>query len=241
MMGANLEDIASGIDELMIRQPVGVVGVITPFNFPGMIPLWFLPYAVACGNTLVLKPSEKTPMTMAQMFELIETAGFPPGVVNLVHGGKTAVDALLDHPDVRAISFVGSSPVARYVYGRAAANGKRAQCQGGAKNPIVDPARRRDGDDDTHCRRLGVRVRRAALSCLFGSHHGGRSVRDLHAGRSPMRPQPQNSAMASSRHGNGAGDFGRRAAQRIEGSDRERGRGGCKAARRRPRCPRFGL
>jgi malonate-semialdehyde dehydrogenase (acetylating)/methylmalonate-semialdehyde dehydrogenase len=137
MMGSSLEDIASGIDELMIRQPVGVVGAITPFNFPGMIPLWFLPYAVACGNTLVLKPSEKTPMTMGRMFELIKMAGFPAGVVNLVHGGKTAVDALLDHPDVRAISFVGSTPVARYVYSRAAANGKRAQCQGGAKNPIV--------------------------------------------------------------------------------------------------------
>jgi malonate-semialdehyde dehydrogenase (acetylating) / methylmalonate-semialdehyde dehydrogenase len=137
MMGSNLEDIASGIDELMIRQPVGVVAVITPFNFPGMIPLWFLPYAVACGNTVVLKPSEKTPMTMARVLELMEQAGFPAGVVNLVHGGKDAVDALLDHPDVRAISFVGSTPVARYIYSRAAANGKRVQCQGGAKNPIV--------------------------------------------------------------------------------------------------------
>ena len=137
MMGSSLEDIASGIDELMIRQPVGVVAVITPFNFPGMIPLWFLPYAVACGNTVVLKPSEKTPLTMARVLQLFEEAGFPPGVVNLVHGGKDAVDALLDHPEVRAISFVGSTPVARYVYSRAAANGKRAQCQGGAKNPIV--------------------------------------------------------------------------------------------------------
>jgi malonate-semialdehyde dehydrogenase (acetylating)/methylmalonate-semialdehyde dehydrogenase len=137
MMGSNLEDIASGIDELMIRQPVGVCAVITPFNFPGMIPLWFLPYAVGCGNTVVLKPSEKTPRTMARVLELIEQAGFPAGVVNLVHGGKDAVDALLDHPDVRAVSFVGSTPVARYIYGRAAANGKRVQCQGGAKNPIV--------------------------------------------------------------------------------------------------------
>jgi malonate-semialdehyde dehydrogenase (acetylating) / methylmalonate-semialdehyde dehydrogenase len=137
MMGSNLEDIASGIDELMIRQPVGVVAVITPFNFPGMIPLWFLPYAVACGNTVVLKPSEKTPLTMARVLQLIDEAGFPPGVVNLVHGGKDAVDALLDHPQVRAISFVGSTPIARYVYSRAAANGKRVQCQGGAKNPIV--------------------------------------------------------------------------------------------------------
>jgi malonate-semialdehyde dehydrogenase (acetylating)/methylmalonate-semialdehyde dehydrogenase len=137
MMGQNLEDIASGIDELMIRQPVGVVAAITPFNFPGMIPLWFLPYAVGCGNAIILKPSEKTPLTMAKVMELVEKAGFPPGVVNLVNGGKGAVDALLDHPDVRAISFVGSSPVARYIYRRAAENGKRVQCQGGAKNPIV--------------------------------------------------------------------------------------------------------
>jgi malonate-semialdehyde dehydrogenase (acetylating)/methylmalonate-semialdehyde dehydrogenase len=137
MMGSNLEDIASGIDEMMIRQPLGVVAAITPFNFPAMIPLWFLPYAVACGNTVVIKPSEKTPMTMGRVFELIEQAGFPPGVVNLLHGGRGAVDALLDHPEVKAISFVGSTPVARYVYARAAANGKRAQCQGGAKNPIV--------------------------------------------------------------------------------------------------------
>jgi malonate-semialdehyde dehydrogenase (acetylating)/methylmalonate-semialdehyde dehydrogenase len=137
MLGSNLEDIASGIDELMIRQPVGVVGIITPFNFPGMIPLWFLPYAVACGNTVVLKPSEKTPTTMARVLELVEASGMPSGVVNLVHGGKDAVDAMLDHPDIRAISFVGSTPVARYIYSRAAANGKRVQCQGGAKNPVV--------------------------------------------------------------------------------------------------------
>lgn len=137
MMGTNIEDIARGIDEMMIRQPVGVVGIITPFNFPGMIPLWFLPYAVACGNTVLLKPSDRTPVTMARIVALCEQAGFPAGVINLVNGGKAAVDGLLDHPDVRAISFVGSSPVARYVYARAAANGKRVQCQGGAKNPVV--------------------------------------------------------------------------------------------------------
>ena len=137
MMGSNVEDIASGIDELMIRQPVGVVAIITPFNFPGMIPLWFLPYAIACGNTVILKPSEKTPLTMAKVLELVQQAGVPAGVVNLVHGGKDAVDAILDHPEVRAISFVGSTPVARYIYARAAQNGKRVQCQGGAKNPIV--------------------------------------------------------------------------------------------------------
>src|SRR5687767_10579230 len=137
MQGSNLEDIASGIDELMIRQPVGVVGIITPFNFPGMVPMWFLPYAVACGNTVVIKPSEKTPMTMGRIGQLFEEAGLPAGVLNVVHGGKDAVDAILDHPDVRAISFVGSTPVARYIYQRAAANGKRAQAQGGAKNPVV--------------------------------------------------------------------------------------------------------
>ena len=137
MQGYNLEDVARGIDETMIRQPLGVVAAITPFNFPGMIPFWFLPYAIACGNTLVVKPSERVPLTMKFAFELLEKTGLPNGVVNLVNGGKTAVDTLLDHPKVRAISFVGSTPIARYVYSRAGANGKRAQCQGGAKNHVI--------------------------------------------------------------------------------------------------------
>lgn len=137
MMGSNVEDIAPGIDEHMLRQPVGIAAAITPFNFPGMIPFWFLPYAIACGNCFILKSSEKVPMTMSHAFDLIEELGLPPGVLSLVNGGKEAVDALLDHPQVNAISFVGSSPVAKYIYRRAAANGKRAQCQGGAKNPVV--------------------------------------------------------------------------------------------------------
>ena len=137
MQGYNNEDIAAGIDEHMIRQPLGVVAAITPFNFPGMIPLWFLPYAVASGNCFILKPSEKVSGSSQKLFELLEESGFPPGVVQLVNGGKETVDALLDHPGVRAISFVGSTPVAKYVYSRATANGKRAQCQGGAKNPVV--------------------------------------------------------------------------------------------------------
>jgi len=137
MQGYNLEDVARGIDETMIRQPLGVVAAITPFNFPGMIPFWFLPYAVACGNTFVLKPSERVPLTMRFAFELMERAGFPKGVLNLINGGKVVVDTLLDHPKIRAISFVGSTPVAKYVYSRAAASGKRAQCQGGAKNPVI--------------------------------------------------------------------------------------------------------
>ena len=136
-MGYNMEDIASGIDEMLIRQPLGVVAAITPFNFPGMIPLWFLPYAIACGNCFILKPSERVPVTSQKLFKILESLALPPGVVTLVNGGKAAVDALLDHPDVRAISFVGSSPVAQYIYSRAAASGKRVQCQGGAKNPVI--------------------------------------------------------------------------------------------------------
>jgi malonate-semialdehyde dehydrogenase (acetylating)/methylmalonate-semialdehyde dehydrogenase len=131
------ENIASGVDEFMIRQPVGVCACISPFNFPGMIPFWFLPYAIACGNTFILKPSEKVPLTMMKVFKLIEQIDLPPGVINLVHGGKETVDALLDHPEIKAISFVGSSNIAKYVYSRGAANGKRVQAQGGAKNPVV--------------------------------------------------------------------------------------------------------
>jgi malonate-semialdehyde dehydrogenase (acetylating) / methylmalonate-semialdehyde dehydrogenase len=137
MQGYNLEDVAAGIDEMMIRQPLGVVAAVTPFNFPAMIPFWFLPYAIACGNCFILKPSEKVPLTSQRAFELIEELGLPPGVVNLVHGGKTVVDALLEHPQVQAVSFVGSTPVARYVYAKAAVQGKRAQCQGGAKNHVL--------------------------------------------------------------------------------------------------------
>ncbi|HEY9660568.1 MAG TPA: aldehyde dehydrogenase family protein, partial [Allocoleopsis sp.] len=126
-----------GIDEFMIRQPLGVAAAIAPFNFPGMIPFWFMPYALACGNTYLVKPSERVPLTMQKVFHLLEQAGFPKGVVNLVNGSKAAVDAILDHSLIRAVSFVGSTGVARYVYSRAAANGKRVQCQGGAKNPII--------------------------------------------------------------------------------------------------------
>jgi malonate-semialdehyde dehydrogenase (acetylating)/methylmalonate-semialdehyde dehydrogenase len=137
MQGYNSEDIARGFDEMMIRQPLGVGAVVCPFNFPGMIPFWFLPYALACGNTFIVKPSEKVPLTMQFIFQLISQTGLPPGVVNLVNGARETVDAILDHPLIRSISFVGSTPVAGYIYSRAAAQGKRAQCQGGAKNPVV--------------------------------------------------------------------------------------------------------
>jgi malonate-semialdehyde dehydrogenase (acetylating)/methylmalonate-semialdehyde dehydrogenase len=137
MQGYNNEDIARGIDEHMIRQPLGVVAAITPFNFPAMIPLWFLPYAVATGNAFILKPSERVPMASERLFELIDQAGFPPGVLQLVNGGKETVDALLDHPLDKGVQLrrldrgraVHLSPRGR--------EWQRAQCQGGAKNPVV--------------------------------------------------------------------------------------------------------
>ncbi|MBI4468716.1 MAG: CoA-acylating methylmalonate-semialdehyde dehydrogenase [Acidobacteria bacterium] len=137
MQGYNLEDVARGIDEIMFRQPLGVVAAITPFNFPVMVPFWFLPYAIACGNTFILKPSEKVPLSMNRLFELMDQLGLPEGVLNMVHGAKPAVDTLLEHPAVRAISFVGSTPVARYIYAEASRHGKRVQAQGGAKNHVV--------------------------------------------------------------------------------------------------------
>lgn len=137
MQGRTLEDVAAGIDCEFVRQPLGVFAAVTPFNFPAMVPLWFWPYAIACGNTMVLKPSEQVPFSPTRIVELAHDAGIPPGVLNLVHGGKDAVDALLAHPDVVGISFVGSSAVARHVYEEAARQGKRVQALGGAKNHIV--------------------------------------------------------------------------------------------------------
>ena len=145
LMGDSLEQIASGIDCDTIRQPVGVCAGITPFNFPAMVPMWMYPIAIVCGNTFVLKPSEKVPLTAIRLVELLHEAGLPPGVMNLVHGGVDVVNALCTHPDIDAVSFVGSSPVARHVYQTATAHGKRVQSAGGAKNymiilPDADPA-----------------------------------------------------------------------------------------------------
>ncbi|UPV75400.1 CoA-acylating methylmalonate-semialdehyde dehydrogenase [Halorussus limi] len=137
MQAGHLPNAAPDIDETAVRQPLGVFTAVTPFNFPGMIPLWFLPYAVATGNAFVLKPSERTPFTAMGILELVDAAGFPDGVVNLVHGGPDTVNALLAHDDVVGASFVGSTPVAEHVYETAAKHGKRVQAQGGAKNHIV--------------------------------------------------------------------------------------------------------
>ncbi|WP_332698244.1 CoA-acylating methylmalonate-semialdehyde dehydrogenase [Halalkalibacter lacteus] len=134
MMGETLSGIAEDIDSEMFRYPLGVVGGITPFNFPMMVPLWMFPLAIACGNTFILKPSERTPMLANKLAELFTQAGAPAGVLNVVHGAHDVVNGLLDHEDVKAISFVGSQPVAKYVYERAATNGKRVQALAGAKN-----------------------------------------------------------------------------------------------------------
>jgi len=158
MQGYNLEDVTPGVDETLIRQPLGVVAAIVAFNFPAMIPFWFLPYAIACGNTFVLKPSERVPLTMQRTMELIEKTGLPKGVMNIINGGREVADALCDHPQVRAISFVGSTPVAKHIYERSAASGKRMQCQGGAKNHVIvlpdadmDLARQIIGDSAFGC------------------------------------------------------------------------------------------
>ena len=137
MKGEYSENVSTGVDVYSLRQPLGVVGIISPFNFPAMVPLWFFPIAIAAGNTVILKPSEKDPSAAIWMAELFKEAGLPDGVFNVVHGDKESVDALLEHPDVQAISFVGSTPIAKYIYETAARHGKRVQALGGAKNHML--------------------------------------------------------------------------------------------------------
>src|SRR6267142_6629711 len=137
LMGESIENLARGIDCDTIRQPLGVCVGITPFNFPAMVPLWMYPIALVCGNTFVLKPSEKVPLTAIKIVKLLEQAGLPKGVLNIVHGGRECVDALLTHPKVKAISFVGSTPIAKYVYEVGTKHGKRVQSNGGAKNFVL--------------------------------------------------------------------------------------------------------
>jgi malonate-semialdehyde dehydrogenase (acetylating)/methylmalonate-semialdehyde dehydrogenase len=167
MMGDSLNDIAHGIDCKTVRQPIGVCVGITPFNFPAMVPFWMHPFAIACGNSFVLKPSEKVPLTPTRATELLHDAGLPPGVLNLVHGAKESVDALLRHPLVKAVSFVGSTPVAKYIYTTAAAQGKRVQALGGAKNHLIVMA---DADmEKTVEAIIGSAFGAAGERCLAGS------------------------------------------------------------------------
>jgi malonate-semialdehyde dehydrogenase (acetylating)/methylmalonate-semialdehyde dehydrogenase len=137
MMGYGLEQIANGVDSNVFRQPLGVVAAITPFNFPAMVPLWFLPFAVATGNCVIIKPSEQVPLSARFLFKLLDQCDIPPGVIGLVHGGREAVEGICDHPGIRAVSFVGSTAIARTVYQRATHTGKRVQALGGAKNFVV--------------------------------------------------------------------------------------------------------
>ena len=167
MQGRILEGVARGINTETIRQPVGVCAAITPFNFPAMVPMWFLPFAIVCGNTFVLKPSEQVPLTSELIFHIFEETGLPGGVVNLVHGAHDAVNAILDSPEIRAVSFVGSVNTAKYIYRRAAENGKRVQALGGAKNyMIVMP----DAVvDKTVSNVLGSAFGNAGQRCMAGS------------------------------------------------------------------------
>jgi malonate-semialdehyde dehydrogenase (acetylating) / methylmalonate-semialdehyde dehydrogenase len=137
LKGEYSENVSTGVDVYSIKQPVGVVGIISPFNFPAMVPLWFFPLAIAAGNTVVLKPSEKDPSASLWLAERFAEVGLPAGVLNVVNGDKESVDAILDHPDIAAISFVGSTPIAKYIYERGTANGKRVQALGGAKNHML--------------------------------------------------------------------------------------------------------
>ena len=167
MMGTNLDQIADGIDEELVRFPVGVVAGITPFNFPNMVPLWMIPLAVACGNTFVHKPSQRTPLSAIRIAELLTEAGLPDGVFNVVHGAKDSVDTLLTHPDVTAVSFVGSAGVAAYIYATGAANSKRVQALGGAKNHLLVMD---DADlDKTVTALLSSAFGNAGQRCLAGS------------------------------------------------------------------------
>ncbi len=206
LMGDTLENLARGVDCETMHQPLGVCVGITPFNFPAMVPMWMFPLALVCGNTFVLKPSEKVPLTVNLIIELLEKAGLPKGVLNVVHGGRECVDALLTHPKVRAISFVGSSPVAKYIYETGTRHGKRVQANGGAKNYIVvmpDADVREHGRGAFH---RGVRLRGRTLHGRLDCHHRRQSGRTCFAvaRRSRARDQSRSDRhKRAARHGPG--------------------------------------
>ena len=177
MQGRILEDVSRNIDAETIRQPVGVCAAIVPFNFPAMVPFWFLPFAIACGNTFVLKPSEQVPLTQQIAFEELHALGLPPGVVNLVNGGREVVEGILDHPGIDAVSFVGSAPVARIVYERSR---EGRQTRAGARwcqEPHGRDARRGDRQDRRGDHRIGIRRGRAAVHGRVGGGYRRRRAR----------------------------------------------------------------
>ena len=201
LKGEYSENVGTGVDTHTVRQPVGVCAGITPFNFPAMVPLWMFPVAIACGNTFILKPSEKVPSASMRMAELFTEAGLPDGVFNVVHGDKEAVDAILAHPGINAVSFVGSTPIAKYIYETCAKHGKRVQALGGAKNhAVVLP----DADLEFTADALIGAALRLGGRALHGDLGGGRGRR---GGRSAGGAAEEE----------GAGDQGR--------AGRRRGRG----------------
>ena len=172
LKGEFTEEVGTGVDSYSMRQPLGVVAGITPFNFPAMVPMWMFPVALACGNTFVLKPSEKDPTTSLELAKLLKEAGLPDGVFNVVHGDKEAVDALIDDPRIAALSFVGSTPIAEYIYSRGTATGKRVQALGGAKNHMVVMPDADLDQVDRRAGRCGLRIRRGTLHGHFGGGGG---------------------------------------------------------------------
>lgn len=173
--GGFIENVATGVDMYNIQQPLGVCAGITPFNFPAMIPLWMFPMAIATGNTFILKPSEQNPMVTMRLVELALESGIPKGVLNVVHGGKDTVDAICDHPDIKAISFVGSTGVGTHVYNRASAAGKRVQCMMGAKKPRGYPTRCQQRTVLKPTSRRGIRCSGSALYGIVSRYLGWRS------------------------------------------------------------------
>ena len=195
--GGFSEQVSTGVDVYQIRQPLGVVAGITPFNFPAMVPMWMFANAIACGNTFVLKPSEKDPSASLFMAQLLHEAGVPDGVFNVVQGDKVAVDRILEHPDVAAVSFVGSTPIARYIYETGTRHGKRVQALGRRQEPHDRAARRRHRDGRRCGRQRGLRIVRRAL---HGHRHGRRGRR---RGGSAGRGHPSAAAQGQDRPGHG--------------------------------------
>ena len=196
LKGEYSEGVAAGIDSFALRQPVGVVAGITPFNFPAMVPLWMYPVSIACGNAFVLKPSERDPSVAVRIAELLGRAGLPDGVMNVVNGDKEAVDALLDHPDVDAVSFVGSTAIGEYIYTRGAAAGKRVQALCGGEEPSRRHARRRHGPGRGRAGRVGLRLGRRTLHGGVGRGAGGRgNRRPAGDGAQAARRGPQGRAL----------------------------------------------
>ena len=181
MLGDFSEDVARGVDEYMIRQPVGVAAIICPFNFPGMIPFWYLPYALACGNTVIVKPSERCPVTMQKVFRLLEQVNLPAGVANLVNGGADTVNALLDHPAISAVTFVGSTPVAAPHLQPGRGERETGAGTGRRKEPADHPARRRSRADHEHCGGQRVRQCRPTMPGCCACHHCGGRRKNLRA------------------------------------------------------------